>query len=129
AAAGRERVATAHDPRRTTQRTGLAALDGGKSEPESLGREAVTVALSLGSDVKAANEAGDSALHTAAAQGYDTVVKYLAEHGADLNVRNKRGLTPLAALVGKGGEGTRRAAAGTRHPSTVDLLRKLGATE
>jgi uncharacterized protein len=129
AAAGMGLVASAQDDRRNTDRRGLAALDGGKIEPESLVLEGVTVALSLGSDVNAVNQAGDSALHTAAALGYDTVVKYLAEHGADLNVRNRRGLTPLAALTGKGGEGTRRAAAGPRHPSTVDLLRELGATE
>ena len=58
-------------------------------------REAVRAAVRLGGDVNAANQAGDTALHVAAALGYDTVVQLLAEHGANVNVKNKRGITPL----------------------------------
>ena len=43
----------------------------------------------------AANQAGDTALHVAARSGYDTVVQLLVEHGARVNVKNKRGITPL----------------------------------
>ena len=51
----------------------------------------------------AANPAGDTAVHIAAAQGYADVVKLLAGRGADLNVRNVKGLTPLGALLGRAG--------------------------
>jgi ankyrin repeat protein len=92
--------------------------------------ETVTTALSLGSDVNAVNPAGETALHIASSQGYDTVVRLLAEHGADLNVRNKRGLTPLGVLLRRTGDGASTADAGGRsRSSTVDLLRKLGAME
>jgi ankyrin repeat protein len=123
-------------------RRGIAVIDFGKVEPESRVLEAVTAAVSLGADVNAANQAGDTALHTAATQGYDTVVQWLADHGAQLNVKNKRGLTPLGALLAPpGGRGRGAAAANgadltgvdvpsaTPHQSTVALLRKLGATQ
>jgi hypothetical protein len=92
--------------------------------------------------VNAANSAGDTALHVAAALGHDTVVQTLAESGAELNVKNQRGLTPLvAAMFGStAGRGPSAAPAGAdslgfeppvelAHPSTVALLKKLGAIE
>lgn len=119
------------DPGKNETRRGIFVYDGGVLEEERLVLETSTTAISLGSDVNAVNKAGDTALHSAAALGLDTVVQFLADKGADINVKNKRGLTPLAALMGKGrplaaGDGyTSRAA----HPSTVELLRKLGGVE
>ena len=74
-------------------------FDGGKVEDESRVVEVVTTALSLDGDVNAVNQAGDTALHGAAALGYDQVVQLLADKGAQLNVKNARGHTPLAALT------------------------------
>jgi ankyrin repeat protein len=113
-----------------TDRRGLSVLDGGKLEGEPRVVEAVAAALDLGSDIHEANQAGDTALHIAAAQGYDRVVALLAERGANLNAKNARGLTPLATLTA----GTGRAAAKTdparlAHPSTATLLRTLGAVD
>ena len=108
----------AQDEKRGTDRRGLAILDGGKVEPDTQVLEAVTAALTLGSDVNAANPVGDTAVHIAAVQGYGDVVKLLASKGADLNVRNAKGQTPLAAAAGRAGR-----------QSMVDLLRSLGASE
>jgi uncharacterized protein len=112
-------------------RRGLSVIDGGKLEDERRALEAVTVAFNAGSDVNAVNQAGDTALHGAAALGYNIVVQFLADHGADLNVKNKRGQTPLAAIAGRKGEGVTAADRANQSPrqSTVDLLRKLGAVE
>jgi ankyrin repeat protein len=122
AAAGMGIVAPAQDERRGTNRRGVAIIDGGKVEPETKVVETVTIALSLGSDINGTNPAGETALHVASAQGYDSVVKLLVERGADLNARNAKGLTPLGALVARaGGRGSRK--------STIDLLRSLGAAE
>ena len=119
----------AQDEKRGTDRRGLAILDGGKVEPDTQVLEAVTAALDLGSDVNAANPAGDTAMHIAAAQGYREIVKLLASRGADVNARNGKGLTPLGALATR--SGGRNASASPPQPrsSMAELLRSLGATE
>jgi len=123
-------------------RRGIAVIDFGKVEPESRVLETVQAAVTIGSDVSAANPAGDTALHSAASLGYDSVVQYLADHGAQINAKNKRGLTPLAVASMGPGRGGRAAAAvdagadltgadapvDSAHQSTVALLQKLGAT-
>ena len=87
-------------------------------EEERLALEAVTLAVELGADVNAVNQAGDTALHGAASLGMDTVVRFLADSGANLNVKNESGRTPLAMAP-------REAA----RQSTATLLRGLGANE
>ena len=68
------------------------------------------------------NPAGETALHIASAQGYNTAVRFLVASGADVNARTARGLTPLGALLARGGRNNARQ-------STIDLLRTLGAQE
>jgi len=84
---------------RTASRRGIETIDFGKVEPESRVRDTVLAALDLGADVQAASKLGDSALHVAAALGYDTVVQLLVERGALVNKANTRGITPLAAAM------------------------------
>jgi len=100
---------------------------GGPAE-EAHVADAVKVMLDLGADVNAANRSGNTAVYLAASRGYLSVVQLLADHGAKLDVKNNRGLTPLAAA-----QSTRRrsgdAGQQSRFKSTADLLRKLGATE
>jgi ankyrin len=127
---------------RTASRRGIETIDFGKVEPESRVREAVTAAVGLRGDVQAASHTGDTALHVAAALGHDTVVQFLVERGARVNVKNARGITPLVAAMFGSTVGRGRAAApagadslgfepsiALAHPSTVALLKKLGATE
>ena len=87
-------------------------------EQEAMMLEAVTVAVELGVDVNAANADGNTALHAVAAQGYDTIVTFLVEQGARLDLTNRGGQTPLGA-----------ATAPRRLTSTIELLRDLGAKE
>ncbi|MBV9401578.1 MAG: ankyrin repeat domain-containing protein [Bryobacterales bacterium] len=56
--------------------------------------EAAKLALQFGADVNATNDAGDTALHGAASKGYDAIVQELADKGAQLEVKNRRGRTP-----------------------------------
>ncbi len=127
---------------KTASRRGIEAIDFGKIEPESRVRDTVAAAAGLGGDVNAANQAGDTAVHVAAALGHDTVVQFLVDRGARVNVKNTRGITPLlAAMFGSTtGRGRAAAPAGADsigferpvelvHPSTVALLKQLGATE
>jgi ankyrin repeat protein len=124
-------------------RRGIAVIDFGKVEPESRVLETVRAIAAVGADVNATNQAGDTAMHTAAGLGYDTVVQFLADHGAQLNAKNGRGLTPLGSLLGSARGRARAGAADTSgadltgvdapfegpHQTTAALLRKLGAIE
>ena len=127
---------------KTASRRGIETIDFGKVEPENRVREAVAAAVGLRGDVNAASLTGDTALHVAAALGYDTVVQLLVDRGARVGVKNARGITPLAAAMFGSTTGRGRAAAPAgadalgfeppielAHPSTVALLKTLGATE
>ena len=91
--------------------------------------EAAKYVASLGVDIDAQNSSGDTALHGVVQQGpqptgFDKVVMALYELGADINIKNKRGQTPLKITRGYG-------AAGGNHVrlSTDALLVSLGGTE
>ena len=57
-------------------------LDGAKIEDETQVLECVRTALALGSDINAVNQAGLTALHSAAAQGFSRVAQLLRSQGA-----------------------------------------------
>jgi uncharacterized protein len=94
-----------------------------KTEAEAIA--SMKLCLDAGVDVNAGDNQGDTALHGAAQKGWDQVVQFLVDHGAKLDVKDKKGHTPLDAangLMGNGGfDGTRRDV----HESTVALLSKL----
>ena len=126
-------------------RRGIATTNFGKPESESRILETVKAALDADPDANTTNQAGDTALHVAAQQGYDSVIQYLVDHGAQVNARNRRGQTPLAAAVQGGGRGRRgggpAANAGGDQDgddtaretptasTTAALLRKLGGID
>lgn len=125
-------------------RRGINIIDFGKVEPQSQVLEAVKTAFDLGADVNAANQTGDTALHSAASWGHETVVQFLADHGAQINAKNNSGLTPLTALsapakrkyqlagaaaAASGGDLASEDPAQLARLRTATLLRKLGATE
>jgi len=99
-------------------RRGALFVGAPTAQDESLGLEAVQVAIALGGNVNAINQAGETAMHGAAAKGFTTIVRLLADKGARVDVKNRRGQTPLAV---------------TPQPrdsrSTAALLRELGAKE
>ena len=71
------------------------------TEPEVL--EAVKLALQLGADINAVDKNGETAMHGAAYKHVPSVVRYLAEKGAKVEVwnhANKRGWTPLRIVQG-----------------------------
>jgi ankyrin repeat protein len=65
-----------------------------------------------------------TAIHGAAERGFTPFVKFLAEHGADLQAKDASGRTPLDLAKGVGVPGVRQAA-GEPHPETVALIEKL----
>jgi ankyrin repeat protein len=102
----------------------LAERSNRHHEFEQQALEAVRIAVDLGVDVRAVNSVGDTALHQASSKGFVSVVQFLAERGADVNARNKRGQTPLSVITSD-----RSTTEDIRQQRTADLLRKLGAEE
>jgi len=91
------------------------------TEAEAL--EAVKLCVSLGLDVNAATDKGETALHGAAHRGADTIAKYLIDNGANVKARNKRGFTALDLAMGKGGYA---GGPGPVHETTAALIRQAG---
>jgi uncharacterized protein len=129
-------LAKGADPKLTTKSgvTPIMAAAGlGTKEEDTTGRRkteaeaiaAIKLCIDAGADVNTADNQGETALHGAAQKGYDQVLQFLVDHGAKLDVKDKKGRTPLDAangLMGNGGfDGTRRDV----HESTVALIHKL----
>ena len=101
---------------------------GWDEEEERKALEAVKLAVELGADVNAADERGRTAMHAAAFTGADSVIQFLADKGANVDVKDKSGQTPWSMAAGicpvLNGCGSYAI-----HRSTADLLLKLGATQ
>ena len=69
-----------------------------------------------------------TALHGAAERGFTPFVKFLAENGADLQVKDARGRTALDLAKGVGVPGVRQAA-GEGFPETAALIESLIAAK
>jgi uncharacterized protein len=84
---------------------------------------AVQLCLDHGGDVNTIDSFGGTAVHAAAQSGYNDLVTFLAEKGAKLDVKDKRGRTPydIAKDPGKDFMG----GALPPHPDTAALIRKL----
>jgi MFS family permease len=85
--------------------------------------EAVKLCLELGNDVNAVNSMGLRAIHGAANRGSNAIIELLAENGAQLDVADKQGRTPVTWA-----EGVFLAThPPERKPETIALLERLGA--
>jgi len=95
------------------------------TEPEVL--EAVKVALDLGNDLNAVDKNGETAMHGAAYKHVPSVVRYLAEKGAKIEVWNRpngKGWTPLTIT-----EGVQRGMNIVSSPPTAAVIRDVMATK
>jgi ankyrin repeat protein len=83
--------------------------------------DAIKICLEHGADVNATNSMGLTAVMGAANRGSDEIIKFLAEKGARLDVKDAVGRTPVAWA-----EGVFLASVGAeRKPGSVALLQKL----
>jgi uncharacterized protein len=93
--------------------------------------EAVRLCLDRGVDINAFNTTGTTAVHAAVQRGGEKVVRFLAEHGAKLDMKNKQGRTPLDIALGVGGGAGRggggRGRGGAPRETMATLLRSLMA--
>ena len=98
-----------------TTRAGVSAVmmaaGVGTREEDTTGRaktqkdiiETMKLLLAAGVDINAQDGQGRAAAHGAAMWGYTDVIKFMAQNGADLTIKDKRGLTPLDAAMGLAG--------------------------
>ena len=103
---------------------GVGRVDDRPSKEEANALEAAKLALELGNDINAANTRGRTALHGAAGIGANAIIQFLAEKGANLELKDRQGSTPLKIAAGGAprGDGANRI-----YETTMDLLLKLGA--
>ena len=73
----------------------------------------------LGADVNFVADTGETALHAAAYRGVNSVVQYLVDKGAKLDVVDKSGRTPLQVA-----DGVEYGNSFAAQPHTAELLRK-----
>lgn len=103
---------------------GVGRVDDRPSWEEARALEAVKMTTELGYDLNAANARGRTALHGAAGIGANAIIQFLAAKGANLELRDRQGSTPLKIAAGGAprGDGANRV-----YESTMEVLLKLGA--
>jgi ankyrin repeat protein len=76
-------------------------------------------------------DAGDTALHIATADKYPTVVEFLVSKGAKMDVKDRRGLTPLGIAKAPGRQFITGGDNGEKigDPKMVAVLERLGASQ
>jgi hypothetical protein len=97
----------------------------GRDKTEAQAIEAIRLMIEAGLDVNAIDGRGQTALHGAALQGYDEVVRFLAAQGAALDVTDERGFTPLDVARGLAGGVGFDGQASNPHPTTAAILEEL----
>lgn len=96
---------------------------------ERLALEAVRTAAEHGVDLDHADFTGSTALHDATARNLVTIVRELAERGADVNALNGRGMTPLDIAEAPARRSVLNLESNAPVPteSAADVLRDFGA--
>lgn len=86
-------------------------------------KDAVKLCLEVGLDINAVNAAGQSAIMAGVYFGGTEMTQFLVDHGANINVKNKKGQTPYSVAA----FGEYHAGSFMLHKDTAALLEKLGA--
>lgn len=115
----------------------MTAANLGTKESDATGRykneagmiEALRICLEQGLNVNTQAADGRTAIFGAAIFGLDEVVSFLHAQGAQLNVQDKQGLSPLDAAMGKAGGFGFTGSDGVFQESTVALIQKLLANQ
>jgi uncharacterized protein len=90
--------------------------------------ESLKLLLAAGGDINAKDPTrGLTPLHEAARWGWNDVVRFLVDHGANLEAKDSKGMTPVDSALGKTGGNSRGGQRIDVHEDTAALLRKLTA--
>lgn len=120
-----------------TERRGVTALllaaGVGTTEQDTTGRykteqqaiEAIELLVERGADIHAVDSRGRNALHGAALQGYNEVIRFLAGQGVDLELADNDGHTPLDTALGLAGGFGFAGAEGVVREDTAQIIREM----
>jgi ankyrin repeat protein len=134
-------VAHDADPALAPPRSGIdplmAAAGLGSAEQDTAGRykteeqaiATIEYLIGLGLDVNATDSQGRTAVHGAALQGYNEVIRYLAAQGAALDVEDRSGHSPLDTALGLAGGFGFTGQEGVVREDTAQVIRELMGTE
>jgi ankyrin repeat protein len=100
----------------------------GRSKTEAQALETIRLLKGAGADVNARAVEGDTAVHGAAIKGWNEVIKLLASAGANLDVADKDGMTPIDYALARYPLNYLEPKP-VPHESTAALLKSLGATQ
>jgi ankyrin repeat protein len=103
-----------------------ALIEADRQPTEKAAIAAIDFLLDHGVKPGIANDLGTTALHMAALRDYPGVIRHMAERGADLNVGDREGFTPLDYAMGRMPSRVRAKAPGADAAVAV-ALRELGA--
>jgi hypothetical protein len=81
----------------------MILMNGRGAGGEAAVLDAIKLCVARGLDVDAFNANGQTLLHLAVQRGNNSIVRYLAESGAKLDMKNKQGRTPMDIALGVGG--------------------------
>ena len=132
AASGADPVlATAQNVTPLMVAAGIGRLQDRRGEEEDRNAlEAVKLALEMGNNVNAVNDNGRTALYGAASSGGNAIARFLVEQGAQVNVKDKFGMTPWNLASGVLSPNVLNSdRLNPIHQSTADLLVQLGAVQ
>ena len=93
----------------------------GRFKTDAQAVECVRLLKEAGGAINAQNQAGQTALHSAASLGWDGTVKLLVADGAELETLDSKGLAPIDYAVGRH-ERAFLEPEHVRHDSTITLL-------
>lgn len=96
-----------------------------KTQAEAI--ETLDLLLAAGGELNAGDARGQTPLHGAAYWGWNDVVQYLADKGANLGARDRDGKTPVDSALGRAGGHGRGGQTIMVFESTAELLRNLAA--
>jgi uncharacterized protein len=113
----------------------MIAAGVGTSDSDAIGRfkteaqiiAAIDLCLEAGLDIDAVDDRGRTALHGAALQGFDDVIRHLARRGARLDIADSRGFTPLDTALGLAGGFGFSGREGVVREDTAALIAGLAA--
>jgi uncharacterized protein len=88
--------------------------------------DSLDLLLKAGGEINVSeSQRGQTPLHGAAFWGWNDVVRFLVDHGAKLDAKDARGMTPVDSALGKAGGNSRGGQRIDVHKDTAELLQSL----